>query len=399
MNHLAPIGNPAAPEQAAAWQPERTRHRRIADIELLRGLAVVMVLIEHLPLNLVTWHSATLELLSRTWHGWPGVDLFFVISGFVIGRSLLPMLSDADPLQFLNNTLAFWTRRAWRLLPSAWLWLVIPLLASMFFNRSGLFDTPLVNYRGLVAGLLDIANFRLSETFGRLPYGPSFPYWSLSLEEQFYLLLPLLLFVFRRHLPWVMALVLLEQFWVPHTPLSMVTRSGALAIGVLLAFWSATPSWRLCEPRALDGSRLARMAALLLPILLLGALGSEKVVSPGLGVGLIAMVAAIPVWVASYDQDYLMRGILPRRLMLWLGSRSYGIYLIHIPVFVATREIWFRLSPPGTVFDGRFAGRFGLTALLLLLLLSELNHRLVERPLRRHGAAIAGRMTARRILP
>ena len=392
MNHLA-----GAPASAPALRPDRDRHRRIADIELLRGIAVVMVLIEHLPINLVGWHSPSLDAFGRYWRGWPGVDLFFVISGFVIGRSLLPMTTgDGGRLDFLNDTLAFWTRRAWRLLPSAWLWLLIPFLASIAFNRSGLFSTPLVNYRSMIAGLLDVANFHLADGYGRLPYGTTFPYWSLSLEEQFYLALPLLIFLLRRRLPWLLGLVVLAQFQAPHLPLTMVTRSGALALGVLLAFWSDTPAWRLCEPRPLHRRR-AGIVMLTLPILLLGALGTEQVVGPSLNIGLIALLGGVLVWVASYDRDYLAAGLLPRRLMLWLGSRSYGIYLIHIPAFAATREIWFRLSPPGTVFDGSFWRCFAVTALVLLLSLSELNHRLVEQPLRRHGAAIAGRMTRRRL--
>ncbi len=393
MNHVAGV---AAPEPAV--HAGGGAHRRIADIELLRGVAVVMVLIEHLPINLVGWHSPALDALGRYWRGWPGVDLFFVISGFVIGRSLLPMTNgEVAGMRFLSETLVFWTRRAWRLLPSAWLWLLIPFLASIAFNRSGLFSTPLVNYRSMIAGLLDVANFHLADGYGRLPYGTTFPYWSLSLEEQFYLALPLLIFVLRRRLPWLLGLVVLAQFQAPHLPLTMVTRSGALALGVLLAFWSDTPAWRLCEPLALR--RLpARIVMLLLPILLLGALGTEQVVGPSLEVGLVALLGGVLVWVASYDRDYLAAGLLPRRLMLWLGSRSYGIYLIHIPAFAASREIWFRLSPPGTVFDGSFWRCFGATALVLVLSLSELNHRLVEQPLRRHGAAIAGRMMRRRLV-
>ena len=275
MNHLA-----GAPASAPALRPDRDRHRRIADMELLRGIAVVMVLIEHLPINLVGWHSPSLDAFGRYWRGWPGVDLFFVISGFVIGRSLLPMTTgDGGRLDFLNDTLAFWTRRAWRLLPSAWLWLLIPFLASIAFNRSGLFSTPLVNYRSMIAGLLDVANFHLADGYGRLPYGTTFPYWSLSLEEQFYLALPLLIFLLRRRLPWLLGLVVLAQFQAPHLPLTMVTRSGALALGVLLAFWSDTPAWRLCEPRPLHRRR-AGIVMLTLPILLLGALGTEQVVGP-----------------------------------------------------------------------------------------------------------------------
>ncbi|WP_428392645.1 acyltransferase family protein [Lichenicoccus sp.] len=392
MNHLtgSPARGASAPEV-----PARDPHHRIADIELLRGAAITMVVIEHLHLNLVVWRSGFLEALSRCWQGWTGVDLFLAISGFVIGRSLLPTLIMEQGIGFLNRTLAFWTRRAWRLLPLAWLWLLIPLLASIVFNKSGAFGTVMANYRNLIAAVLDVANFRIAEVFGKSPSGPTFPYWSLSLEEQFYLVLPLLILVFRRRLPWVLGLLVVLQFVEPHVPLAMLTRTGALAVGVLLAFWSGTDAWRLCEPSSLRTKAAARFVTLVLPLLLLGAIGSEQVVSPTLAVGLVALVAGILVWLASYDRDYLLHGVLPRRVILWLGSRSYAIYLIHIPAFAATREIWFRLSPAGTLFDGRFAWRFAVTALVLVLGCSEVSHRLVEYPLRRRGVRIARQMLGR----
>jgi peptidoglycan/LPS O-acetylase OafA/YrhL len=84
-----------------------------------------------------------------------------------------------------------------------------------------------------------------------------------------------------------------------------------------------------------------------------------------------------------------------KRVMLWVGSRSYALYLIHIPAFFLAREIWFRIEPPGTVLDRRFALRLALTGFGLLLVLTELNYRFVEVPLRRRGARIAQRIAQR----
>ena len=372
--------------------------RRIADIELLRGVAVLMVLVHHLQGNLVVWPSHLILFLERYWQGWTGVDLFFAISGFVIGRSLLPLAGERDkPLRFANGVLAFWIRRAWRLLPSAWLWLVIPLLLSFTVKHGGFFGSPKANYQNLVAGVLNVYNFRFAETFGRTESGMAFPYWSLSLEEQFYIVLPVLLFLFRRWLPLLLGIVVALQFQRPQLPIDYALRTGALALGVLIAYASQTRAWRLCEPTGLGQSWPARAAVLTGPLLLLGALGSDELQIASFRLGLIALLGGALVWVASYDRDYLMRIGLPRRPVLWLGSRSYGIYLIHIPAFAATREIWLRLSPPGTVFDGAFAWRFGFTALALILLASELNYRLLEQPLRRRGARLSQRIAERRI--
>ena len=366
---------------------------RIVDIELLRAVAVVMVLVEHVPLNLVTWPNSPMDYMLAYCRTWTGVDLFFAVSGFVIGRTVLPLVHTApDHPAYLRATLAFWTRRAWRLLPSAWLWLLIPLLASAFFNRSGLFGTTGATYADAVAAILQVANFRLAEGWGHAPHTVLFPYWSLSLEEQFYLVLPCLVFLARRRLPLIMAALLAWQFLPVTSVTGMATRTGAIAAGVLLAHWSGSDSWAVCEPHGLAKSRVCRLALLGGGILLLGALGSDVIKIVSFREALIAVIAAGLVWVASYDRGYLSRGLFPRAPMLWLASRSYSLYLIHVPTYVATREIWVRLSPPGTVFGGTYTIRYSLTALTLLLVLSELNHRLVEQPLRRHGARVALRM-------
>ena len=111
--------------------------------------------------------------------------------------------------------------------------------------------------------------------------------------------------------------------------------------------------------------------------------------------GRVALSSIALVCLASYDQDYLMPRGPWKQVMLWFGSRSYALYLIHIPAFYFARELWFRIEPPGTVFDRTFALRLALTGFGLLLVLTELNYRLVEVPLRRHGARIAQRIAQR----
>ena len=112
--------------------------KRIDDIEVLRAFAVILVIVEHMHFNLFAWNTPALESFYRYFGGWTGVDLFFAISGFVIARDLVPRLRGAGDRQaYVGVTLVFWVRRCWRLLPSAWTWLAIILLASVFFNRSG----------------------------------------------------------------------------------------------------------------------------------------------------------------------------------------------------------------------------------------------------------------------
>src|SRR5690606_29439761 len=230
--------------------------KRIYDIELLRGFAVLFVVIHHAADNLFTWSTPGLTRFYTYFGGWFGVDLFFAISGFVIARDLAPRLQQRNgAAHTLNITLAFWVRRAWRILPSAWLWLAIILLASLAFHQSGVFGTFRTNFEASIAGVLQVANIRFAETFMRSEYGTSFVYWSLSLEEQFYLLFPLLILLSRRLLPYLLLALVLIQIFSVRSVMLMSFRTDALALGILLALWTQHSSYLLIKPKILSGHR------------------------------------------------------------------------------------------------------------------------------------------------
>ncbi|WP_244505996.1 acyltransferase family protein [Pseudomonas indica] len=360
--------------------------RRIDDIEILRGFAVLFVVAHHAMDNLFTWKTPRLELFSAYFSGGFGVDLFFAISGFVIARDLVPRLTSSPTVaSSFRITVSFWIRRAWRLLPSAWFWLAVTLIMVVIFNQSGAFGGFRSNLAATVAGVLQVANIRFAETFGQSEYGVSFVYWSLSLEEQFYFLLPLLVIVGRRFLPYLLLALVLFQLFSTRTLLGIVFRSDALALGVLLALWYRQETYIMVRPAFLKGWGTLLLLGILASMAFVGAL---KVVAPVFS--LFALLSILLVWAASYDMDvFLPHGRL-RKLLLWVGARSYAIYLIHVPVFYMTREIWFRLSPD-TVPDNRLFLPYLFTAGLLLTVLSELNFRLIEVPFRRRGAEISQR--------
>ena len=184
--------------------------KRIMDIEVLRGIAVLGVVLHHMRDNLFLGTASWLEALDPRAQFWWGVDLFFAISGFVIARSLIPTLQGCTTRQaFWQQARSFWIRRVFRLLPAAWLWLAVILLAALLFNRSGAFGSLHANVQATLAGLLHYANFRFADALFNYEYGASFVYWSLALEEQFYLLFPLLILLFRQRLAWALAVLVL----------------------------------------------------------------------------------------------------------------------------------------------------------------------------------------------
>ncbi|WP_285274611.1 acyltransferase family protein [Halopseudomonas bauzanensis] len=369
---------------------------RILDIEVLRGLAVIGVVIHHARDNLFTWSSPGLERLAVYFGGWVGVDLFFAISGFVIARTLLPQLqASGNDQSAVRITLAFWIRRAWRLLPSAWLWLLIMLLGAIVFRDTGTFGDLRANLEATVAGFLNVANLRFLDTFMQSEYGASFVYWSLSLEEQFYFLLPLVVLLSRRWLVPLLLLIVLYQLLQERTLAMMVFRCDGMLLGVLLAIWSRHPSYQLAKPEFLQRLPLKGTIPLLLLLGCLALLGSDELRVATHHVSVITLLCILLVWIASYNENLLIPAPL-QAVFTWLGARSFAIYLIHIPAFFLTREIWTRMSPGAVASPDDFLP-YLLTAGGLIILCSELNHRWLEQPLRRKGHAIAQRVMSQTI--
>jgi peptidoglycan/LPS O-acetylase OafA/YrhL len=365
--------------------------RRIDDVELLRGFAVLLVVVHHANGSLFTWLTPWMARFYAYFAGGFGVDLFFAISGFVIARDLVPRLQGAEnAASAARITLAFWVRRAWRLWPSAWVWLIAILVACAAFNESGAFGTFRANFEATVVAVLHVANLRFADSYGVYEYGASFPYWSLSLEEQFYLLFPLLVLLSRRWLPYCLGALVLLQFFSSRDLLTMSLRTDAIALGVLIALWSRHTTYALCRPVFLD--KPVGPVLLLGAFICMGAISSPELHTVSIHVGLVALLSALLVWVASYDSDFLCPPGYCKRMIIWVGSRSYAIYLIHIPAFLLTREIWFRMVPEGVGFGEKFFWPFVLTSGVIIIILSEINYRLVEMPLRRYGQQVAQRI-------
>ncbi|HTV84702.1 MAG TPA: acyltransferase [Dyella sp.] len=373
--------------------PAQTAPSPNTDIECLRALAVIGVVIHHMQGNLFYPNLPLLTRLSQYVQTWCGVDLFFAISGFVIARSLLPPLAAASGNMSTQWQViaAFWIRRAWRLLPSAWLWLALMLLASIVANRSGAFQSVHANLMATAAGVFNVANIRFGQSIFRYFYGASFVYWSLSLEEQFYLVLPWLVVCLRRYFPWVLAILLAIQLPMDRSIMMMQFRTDALGLGVLLAMASRTVFYTRIEPRILGHLRGSGAALLVLALSGMALLAKLNPKHSSYTIGGIAIIATVLVWMASYNANYLVRQGWLKRALVWVGNRSYAIYLCHVPIFFLLREYCFRLG-----IQHAPAWQLSAAAAVLIAVTAALNFRYVEQPLRRHGREVARQFLARR---
>jgi peptidoglycan/LPS O-acetylase OafA/YrhL len=110
--------------------------------------------------------------------------------------------------------------------------------------------------------------------------------------------------------------------------------------------------------------------------------------------GVIAVISVVLVWLASYDRGYLWQEGWPRRVMEVIAARSYSLYLVHIPVYFAAHELWYRLHGMVNPSLHQAMGMLLVTGACVAAV-AELNHRVLERPLREHGKRLAAAYRAR----
>lgn len=371
-------------------------NRNINELQYLRGFGILVVMLHHMKGNLFTWNSVHLSTFYTYFAGTAALDMFFVLSGFVICRLLTNDLGRAqDRHHALQISCVFWLRRAWRLLPAAWLWLALAVLLTILVNESNAFGSVRDAWGGALAGFLQVANLKFGDCWlGGYFCGPTFPYWSLSLEEQFYIFLPLLMMFSGKWFLRIILVIAFTQFFVPALTLPSYIRLQGFLLGVLLGIWSHSPTYRIFEPVFLKNRKWVRLAVLSTLLLFMCSMNHRLV--PGFMLfQLSAIIGALLVFIASFDEGYLWKEGWITKFGLWLGSRAYAMYLCHIPLFYLTREIAYRILGPDVKLGQEHFWYLLLGSLFLIVVLSELTFSLLEKPLRRRGMKISDQLTTR----
>jgi len=354
----------------------------------LRAIAVLGVVLYHLDLP---WLPG----------GFLGVDVFFVLSGFLITTLVLEEIERTGRLSLRS----FYLRRARRLLPALFLLLAVMSLLAVVVLPEELGELR----RDVVSALLYVSNWTYVfsdqsyfEAVGRPPLLQHL--WSLAVEEQFYLVWPAVvaaaMVAGRRRVrriafccallsaSWMATLAVLNGYPVPNDPSRAYFGTDTHAIGLLLGasvatfwapwrVWSTDHSWltssRPANQRA--GTAIVDLAGVLALIGIVWAFLSVGEFSPALyrgGFLALAVCTAVLVAALAHPAGLLGRALAVQPLR-YLGERSYGIYLWHWPLALLTR--------PG--FELPFAGWPSvLLRLGLILAAAELSFRYVERPIR-----------------
>jgi len=388
--------------------PEPASPGKNSDIEILRAFAILYTIILHFRVLL---DADSILLIPHNYLDLSvGVDLFLVISGFVITGSIIESTADRAATR-RSLMFSFWIKRIFRLLPAAWTWVVVACAAQFFVLA--VTDIPyrprdiVISVAAAVGNLMNLYTpFCIANGGGQACIVGNYVghYWSLSLEEQFYLVFPFLFFFLsRRVLVGLLVVAILAQFfWQrPFFTYAWYFKTDALCWGIALALLARTDFYRRHLPLLFNHRSLAAATGLILlaclPLLAAQVQGIGGYMKP-YGVGLVALFCAAIVWLASYDRNILSIGPRYRRVMLYLGSRSYSLYLSHLVVFLGSRALFGQFGQELATATGAvgFSATRLAVALGLTLLGAELTYRFVESVLRARGRVIAARVVLNR---
>ena len=374
------------------------------EIETLRAVAIVIVAFQHSFNYLAIWQPHWAASIGSYLNlGQAGVDLFLVISGYVIAKSLLPKLIFAGSmLTGWKTAVAFWVKRIYRLWPTAFLWISVDVFLTAWFNKSGAFGALRETIVDAVAAIAQVANFHHAYcTQGGCFSSPVYtlgPLWSLSLEDQFYLGFPILLLallLYRRMsylLPTLAVLAIAQLFLTrPDGSLLLYVRTDALCGGVIIYLLSSLEGMRMLREPLLNARCITKVLTVGLLFLVLVAITGRTV---GFNAGISAIVAFVYVTIAHFEVNWfrLPRGSVVEAVVLWIGSRSYSIYVIHCIAIGFAVELWWRIDG-GRAPSGSATFKFYLVWLLVLALATEINWRFIETPMRLRGRKIAAYWT------
>lgn len=365
LDRYRPRYRSASSDSRAPQRNDRASFRK--DIEGLRGVAVVLV---------VAFHCG----LSTVRSGFVGVDVFFVLSGYLITGHLVTEQTGTGRISFVN----FYARRVRRLLPAATLVLLSTvamaavLLAPQELVFAGRAARAAAVYLTNVLFARDAANYFAPN----VQTNPVLQMWTLAVEEQFYLVWPVLIFIgFRRRSQFagarLLAAVALVSFfasvWLTRRQpafafYQLPSRAWEFAVGGLAS---------LATPGAIRSPRLATLIGWLglAAICVFSSLPIEAWAFPG-WIAIVPVVGAIGVLIAGHNAGPVR--ILHVAPLRYLGRLSYSWYLWHWPFLVLAAALF----PGASVLRN-------VLAVLTALAVAAAAHRLVENPIRFHPKLVA----------
>ena len=306
--------------------------RRIPQLDAVRGLAILVVMMHNISLKYPVLHAQ--QIFSN---GWMGVDLFFVLSGFLITGILVDTKSSEG---FFKN---FYVRRCLRIWPLYYSLIFFMFVVIRFLHPSE-YHTVVQTSSPWWAFPTFLQNFLLPVSTNAA--GPLGVTWSLAIEEQFYLVWPLVVrFCSFRQLRLVavaeicVSPALRYYLWLHHVNLytNVFCRLDGLMAGALLALIVRSDSF--------VPAKLLRRAWILLVVAAPLAFVTEAFHARWIVFSFTALASAAFVYVSLFSKQPWLQRVMTNRFLLYTGTISYGLYLLHKIPFGMVQTLHLDLHP------------------------------------------------------
>ena len=346
---------------------------RNKSLDGIRGIAILMVLVWHYFNILIIPQAHTflgyLHLSTKLF--WSGVDLFFVLSGYLIGGILLRSRHGSSHQYYKR----FYLRRFFRIIPIYTLLLLLVYFYSCFklgFNSTNETLSEWLPY------LFFIQNY----THESIQYaGLLGATWSLAVEEQFYLFLPFILRLNKKlFLSIIIILILISPVirYFTQNYSWFITRGDSLLLGVLIAYavqFKKVTLW----------IKLNQHTILFFMMILLGSLAYFSIHKPYPGHFLNHLFLSLfyggLIALAAHGNLVYLKTFLENKLLIWFGHRSYSIYLMHWLILAILAETVLGHSDWKFLLMEEHGSRLVFAALLISLCVCDFLYRFVEKPM------------------
>jgi len=376
--------NEVVTQEKMPWNSADRRH--IVGLDGLRALAVIAVIAYHIT---PTWLPG----------GFIGVDIFFVISGFIITTLLVSEHNRAQRISVKQ----FWKRRIKRIVPA--LLTVVCIVSSIAFFIHG---DILVGVGRQILGALTFSSNWLEIIAGTNYFDASSPhlftnFWSLAVEEQFYVIWPLFVIMllsvpfFAKHLKRAMAVcvllalgsALLMTFLFQHTTATRVyygtdTHLFGLMLGAALAFWGQARAAKLPQRRL---QLPLHLPLIKIPVQYIGILSlaglcmlmlfiSEQSTFTYDGGLFLASLLSCLLILATISAKGLLQRLFSLKPLEWIGVRSYALYLWHWPALVLLKTLLPKVTPFWEIATLTY---------IVTLVAAMISYSILEAPIKHHG--------------
>ncbi|QDT41266.1 O-acetyltransferase OatA [Gimesia alba] len=339
-----------------------TSEKHVPALDGIRGIAILMVLGFHGGLIIRASTPVGSYYRQMASFGWSGVDLFFVLSGFLITGILL---DTRDSKHYYRS---FYFRRVLRIFPLYYGVILVLFLSNPEFPNQIWYWLYLQNWRPAFGGSTPPMMLQ--------------PFWSLAIEEQFYLFWPFAIyFLNRRSLSLfcgcmiLMAIVLRciakYQGVDPMTIYTLtVFRLDTLSAGALIAIWLRNTDQRKWLERFKTPCLLITGLALIAVVIFDGGFRIEGLASQTIGYTLFAMLCAFLIAFVMLDSPSIrpLKRILEFSLLRYFGNRSYAIYIFQMLVLIPLNQIYLQLWKQNDVNGWRAVYTFCVGVVIILIL-------------------------------